>query len=544
MLRTFADLGFRWKIALPILLLATLLLAMGVLGMRGITQVVESTTTLTNRHLPGISLLLNADRDLYQAFIAERSLLDEGSGDHANDLLAAHTENLQQAYDRVHKFAAMQPGSEAMGLVADFDRGFALWKSTSLKVVQLSSTDPDAASRLSFGDSETQFEAMRGAINKLGELEDSAANAIGTEAIARGESQAWQQGVIITIGLFVCLVLVVGFPLLVTRPLHSLLYRIEQIADGDGDLRVRLDVLSKDELGKLSHAFNRFLDKLQPLIREVGRVTGEVADSAKSLAGMAAANDRLISSEHAAVDQVSTAATEMSVAVHEVARNAQNAADAARHAEVQSREGAQVVGVTINSIRQLAQEVESASDTIQTLEQETANIGAVLAVIKGIAEQTNLLALNAAIEAARAGEQGRGFAVVADEVRALAARTQESTKDIQQMIERLQVGVQNAVKATHSGSARARQSVEQAAGVDQALSVTGDSVQRINDMAAQIATACEEQSSVTEEIARNISDIRDLSNEAAQTSEQSTRASQHLSELSLGLAQLVGRFRV
>ena len=544
MLRVFADLGFRWKIALPILLLAILLVAMGALGVRGITQVAESSTTLTNRHLPAVSLLLNADRDLYQAFVAERSLLDESAHQYADQLRAAHAENLQQAYDRVHKFAAMQPGNEALALVAEFDRGYERWKATSLRVLEMSSSDPEGASRLSFADSEAQFEEARTAIDKLGELEDGAANAVGSGAIARGDALVWQQGLLIAIGLLVCLVLIVGFPLLVTRPLHSLLHRIEQIADGDGDLRVRLDVLSKDELGKLSHAFNRFLDKLQPLIKEVGRVTGEVADSAQSLAGMAAANDRLISSEHVAVDQVSTAATEMSAAVHEVARNAQNAADAARQAEVRSREGAEVVGATIHSIRQLAQEMESASTTIQTLEQETANIGAVLAVIKGIAEQTNLLALNAAIEAARAGEQGRGFAVVADEVRALAARTQESTKDIQQMIERLQIGVQNAVKATHSGSARARQSVEQAAGVDQALSVTGDSVQRINDMAAQIATACEEQSSVTEEIARNISDIRDLSNEAAQTSEQSTRASQHLSELSHGLAQLVGRFRV
>ncbi|TXR40891.1 methyl-accepting chemotaxis protein [Ectopseudomonas mendocina] len=544
MLRAFADLGFRWKIALPILLLAILLVAMGVLGVRGITQVAESSTTLTNRHLPAVSLLLNADRDLYQAFVAERSLLDESAHQYADQLRAAHAENLQQAYERVHKFAAMQPGNEALALVAEFDRGYERWKATSLRVLEMSSSDPEGASRLSFADSEAQFEEARTAIDKLGELEDGAANAVGSDAIARGDALVWQQGLLIAIGLLVCLVLIVGFPLLVTRPLHSLLHRIEQIADGDGDLRVRLDVLSRDELGKLSQALNRFLDKLQPLIKEVGRATGEVADSAQSLTEMAAANDRLISSEHVAVDQVSTAATEMGAAVHEVARNAQNAADAARQAEAQSREGAEVVGATIHSIRQLAQEMESASTTIQTLEQETANIGAVLAVIKGIAEQTNLLALNAAIEAARAGEQGRGFAVVADEVRALAARTQESTKDIQQMIERLQIGVQNAVKATHSGSARARQSVEQAAGVDQALSVTGDSVQRINDMAAQIATACEEQSSVTEEIARNISDIRDLSNEAAQTSEQSTRASQHLSELSHGLAQLVGRFRV
>ncbi|HUE93862.1 MAG TPA: methyl-accepting chemotaxis protein [Pseudomonas sp.] len=544
MLRIFADLGFRWKMALPILLLAALLVTMGFLGMRGIDQVADSSTRLTNRFLPGISLLLNADRDLYQAFVAERSMLGEGASAHASALEAAHAENLQQAYDRVHKFAAMQPGTEAMQLVAQFDSGFTRWKATSQQVLQLAGSDQQAASALSFAASEEQFEAMRTAIDKLGEMDDQAANDEGMAAIRLGETLSWQQGLIIAIGLLVCLVLVVGFPLLITRPLHSLLNRIEQIADGDGDLRVRLDVLSRDELGKLSHAFNRFLDKLQPLIKEVGRVTGEVESSAQSLAGMAAANDRLISSEHAAVDQVSTAATEMSSAVHEVARNAQNAADAARSAQVQSREGALVVGATIDSIRQLAQEVESASVSIQTLEQEAASIGAVLAVIRGIAEQTNLLALNAAIEAARAGEQGRGFAVVADEVRALAARTQESTKDIQLMIERLQVGVQNAVKATHSGSARARESVDQAAGVDQALTDTSDSVQRINDMTAQIATACEEQSSVTEEIARNISDIRDLSNEAALTSEQSAKASQHLSELSHGLTALVGRFRV
>lgn len=544
MLRIFADLGFRWKMALPILLLAALLVAMGFLGMRGIDQVADSSTRLTNRFLPGISLLLNADRDLYQAFVAERSMLGEGASAHAGTLEAVHAENLQQAYDRVHKFAAMQPGAEAMQLVAQFDSGFARWKATSQQVLQLASSDPQAASALSFAASEEQFETMRNAIDKLGEMDDQAANDEGMAAIRLGATLSWQQGLIIAVGLLVCLVLVVGFPLLITRPLHSLLNRIEQIADGDGDLRVRLDVLSRDELGKLSHAFNRFLDKLQPLIKEVGRVTEEVESSAQNLASMAAANDRLISSEHAAVDQVSTAAIEMSSAVHEVARNAQSAADAARSAQVQSREGALVVGATIDSIHQLAQEVESASASIQTLEQEAANIGAVLAVIRGIAEQTNLLALNAAIEAARAGEQGRGFAVVADEVRALAARTQESTKDIQLMIERLQIGVQNAVKATHSGSARARESVDQAAGVDQALTDTSDSVQRINDMTAQIATACEEQSSVTEEIARNISDIRDLSNEAAQTSEQSAKASQHLSELSHGLTALVGRFRV
>ena len=546
MIKMFSDLSFRWKIALPIMLLAVLFVAMGLVAMRGINQVAGSSTVLASRYLPGINVLLNADRDLYQAFVAERSLLlvRGGGGERGAVLKSEHTENLQQAYDRIHKFAAMQPGNEALKLVEAFDASFERWKATSLEVLRLAPADLIAARELSFTQSEEQFQATRDIIDQLGEMEDSSASQEGRSAIALGESVSWQQGLMILIGLGICLLLVIGVPLLVTGPLNRLLERISQIADGDGDLRTRLDVASDDELGRVCFAFNRFLDTLQPLIKEVGRVTGEVEVSAKQLADMAAENDRLISREHAAVDQVSTAATEMSSAVHEVARNAQSAADAARSAEDQSRNGAQVVGATISTIRQLAQEVEEASLKIQALEQEAASIDAVLAVIRGIAEQTNLLALNAAIEAARAGEQGRGFAVVADEVRALAARTQDSTKDIQQMIERLQLGVQDAVKATHAGSAKARQSVEQAAGVDVALAETGDSVQRINDMTAQIATACEEQSSVTEEIARNISDIRDLSNEALHTSERSAQASRHLSDLSRDLSSLVSRFRV
>ncbi|MCQ4314331.1 methyl-accepting chemotaxis protein [Pseudomonas stutzeri] len=544
MSRFFTNLGFRWKITLPVGFLALLLVLMGWSGMRGIDQTAESSSLLTKRYLPAISLLLNADRDLYQAFVAERSMLDSDAEEHVQALRESHAENLQQARDRVQQYAAMQPGAEALALVEQFNRGFEQWSAISQRVIEQIAVDPQAASALSFGDSEARFDAMRDAIDKLGELEDQASQREGEAAIAEGATAESLQAGLLLFGLLGCVLLVLVLPLVVLRPMRRLLDRVQQIAEGDGDLRARLDVRSNDELGRLGNAFNRFLDKLQPLIAEVGRVTEEVDAAARGMAGMAAINDRLIISEHAAVDQVSTAATEMSAAVHEVALNAQNASNAARDAENQSRQGAAVVSGTIQSIRQLAQEVESTSQTIEALAEETASIGAVLEVIRGIAEQTNLLALNAAIEAARAGDQGRGFAVVADEVRALAARTQDSTKDIQVRIERLQGGVAKAVQAMHAGSGKARDSVERAAGVDQVLAETSQSVQRINDMAAQIATACEQQSSVTEEIARNITDIRDLSNDAAANSAKSMQASQQLSTLSQSLAELVGRFRV
>ena len=234
----------------------------------------------------------------------------------------------------------------------------------------------------------------------------------------------------------------------------------------------------------------------------------------------------------------------MSASVHEVARHSNAAADETRHATELASSGRKIVDETATTIRKLANEVEEASMVIKQLATDSNDIGSVLDVIRGIAEQTNLLALNAAIEAARAGEQGRGFAVVADEVRTLASRTQQSTQEIQQMIERVQSSASNAVLAMDSGCTQAQLTVEKAATADEALQSIGQIIESINSMNSQIATAAVEQTAVAEEINRNVESINSSSEKTADGANQVAEASEQLSELSSRLRDLVSQFRV
>jgi methyl-accepting chemotaxis protein len=233
---------------------------------------------------------------------------------------------------------------------------------------------------------------------------------------------------------------------------------------------------------------------------------------------------------------------EMTATVHEVARNTDAAAQAAEQADAQAKEGNQVVASTVQSIRQLADAVDNTAEVIQTLANHSQNIGSVLDVIKGIAEQTNLLALNAAIEAARAGEQGRGFAVVADEVRTLASRTQQSTQEIHEMIESLQAGSKNAVAAMAKGKEQAHSSVELISKAGDSLQTISQTVATIYDMNTQIAAASEQQSTVAEEINRNITNIKSSSDLTAEKSRQSEKSSGELSNVAARLQELTAQF--
>ncbi len=321
---------------------------------------------------------------------------------------------------------------------------------------------------------------------------------------------------------------------------------VEIVADAlaNGDLSGRVDYKSKDEIGHIAVAFNRMADKFSTAITQVKDAISQLAAAAEETSVVNAQTTAGINQQQMETSQVASAITEMNSTVHEVARSAVSAAEAAKEADNTFIEGKRVVDRIIEAIGELAGEVEKSSDVIRELENESVNIGSVLDVIKGIAEQTNLLALNAAIEAARAGEQGRGFAVVADEVRTLAGRTQQSTQEIEEMINRLQSGANRAVQVMEVGKQKSLHGVEQATAAAEALNTINQAVERINTMNTQIASAAEEQSAVTEEINRNIVNINEVAEQTSEGSKQAAQASDDLARLAEQLKKLVGQFTV
>lgn len=330
----------------------------------------------------------------------------------------------------------------------------------------------------------------------------------------------------------------------VTRPILGVAAMLKNIASGEGDLTRRLEYAKQDELGELASWFNRFLDKLQPIIADVKLSVKDARSTADQSALIADQTSKGMQQQFREVDQVATAFQEMSATAQDVAHNAAQAAEAARTADQASREGLSVIGKTTSTIELLANEMNVAMQEVEGLANSSEKIGSVLEVIRSIAEQTNLLALNAAIEAARAGEAGRGFAVVADEVRNLAKRTQDSVEEIRQVIEGLQSGTKEVVSTMHSSHRQAQGSVEQ---VEQAVVVLrriSEAVSVITDMNMQIASAAEEQSSVAEEINRNVASIRDVTESISGQADESAKISQSLNTLANHQQSLMDQFRV
>ncbi|MEH6447591.1 MAG: methyl-accepting chemotaxis protein [Oleispira sp.] len=348
-------------------------------------------------------------------------------------------------------------------------------------------------------------------------------------------------------GLVCTLIAIIIMLWLVNRILIPLMLTVEvlqDLAEGEGDLTTRLKVGSQDELGQIASSLNQFLERLHSLITDIRVNSSSIAENAEKSATSAEQSTKGMVSQQEQLSQVATAVNEMSASALEVSGNALQAAEATEAARNGVAVGQKTVSETGDAIYKLTAEVEEASAVIEGLAADSQNIGQILTTIQGIAEQTNLLALNAAIEAARAGEQGRGFAVVADEVRMLAQRTQQSTGEIQIMIEKLQQGTAKVVTVMATGQEEAKNSVKKVNEANEALSTIIQQVDVINEMGQQIATAAEEQSKVANSISCNIVSIDDSARDVGEQSQNSSNIAIELDKLSQHLQSQVGRFKL
>ncbi|MCQ3031005.1 methyl-accepting chemotaxis protein [Pseudomonas syringae] len=328
----------------------------------------------------------------------------------------------------------------------------------------------------------------------------------------------------------------------ITRPLQQTLEVVNRIASGD--LTHTITITRRDELGVLQQGIQRMGATLRDLISGIRDGVTQIASAAEELSAVTEQTSAGVNNQKIETDQVATAMQEMSATVHEVARNAEQASVAAANADTQARDGDKVVGEAITQIEKLASEVLRSSDAMTLLEQESDKIGKVMDVIKAVAEQTNLLALNAAIEAARAGEAGRGFAVVADEVRGLAQRTQQSTEEIESLIAGLQNGTRQVSQIMLGSRALTDNSVALTRKAGTSLESITQTVSSIQAMNQQIAAAAEQQSSVADEISRSIVSVRDVCEQTAEASEETAASSVELARLGGQLQMMVGHFKV
>lgn len=388
-------------------------------------------------------------------------------------------------------------------------------------------------------------------VNELLELIDS------LEEMADGKVEGETEEINSIKGLvnkLIALVLVVGIGVAVAayyfsynavvKPIRKTAHLLKDIAEGEGDLSVRLEVLSSDEVGEVALAFNHFVEKLSGVVIKIKQSAERLTDFAEGMAVSNTKSQQGLQNQQAETDMVASAMNQMTTTVQEIARYASESSHTIEAANAVSDEGYVVVKQSMSVINELATELQKAGEVIATLEKDSQHIGGVLDVIKGIAEQTNLLALNAAIEAARAGEQGRGFAVVADEVRALAGRTQLSTDEIQKMINSLQSSALQSVQVMDRGQNKASDSVEQSSKLGNTLTEISKTISQLSQFILQIAASTEEQSGVAEEINRNIIRIRDLGVETVEVVSKATNDSIQLATLAKEMQDQVSHFTV
>ncbi|WP_394182775.1 methyl-accepting chemotaxis protein [Marinomonas posidonica] len=531
----------RVKSSLPVVVMAltfvVTLLALGFI----INQLKASLNEHTNHYEKAISVILNADRDAYQAKLAEQRIVADLGDVKSEEVDRA--DNIQQVKDRFNLYKEhMSIAPQVVNSLGDFDKAFDAWVKASEAMVQ---TDTNAANYLSVEkQANDTFSTMR-------DILDAAGVAVYEHAIeskkvleAQLASSMRVATIVVIIGVLIAVWFSYKTPKTLTDQVRYLGQRIREISEGDGDLTQRIEFSTKDELGDLANEFNNFVENLRGIISSIhqqanalGKVTSQLNDAASKT------TDITGSLSNASASIVS-AGHQMDMSNQQMAEVAREAANEANNSSSLTENGITAVNKSHSAVTELVSDIELALGRSDELQKSSESIASVLEVIRNIAEQTNLLALNAAIEAARAGEQGRGFAVVADEVRTLATRTQDSTNEIEAMIEQLKVNVAESSKAIQNSRNNADFTVNNFGDVTKAFQDLQESFAKVQEMAAQTAQATQEQSTVANDINQNMLSLKEQTDSVQAVSDTIKKQSSDISDLYKALDKQVGSFKV
>ncbi len=523
-----------------------------------LTPIVSTEIPKLNDLNKSIELILNADRDAYQVIIAETMLMNTADTDRET-LVQDHTDNLDQVRNRMEQ-ASLHFNGQATKSYNEFKSLYNTWREKADKIVEYSS-DPmkiTFARRIANGSGLEAFSTMRDKINEITEvLEDQIkvandqVNASSDRATDRAEDSIASAGrtttVFLMAGIIGSVTIVTGLILVsmtVTSGLSRMLDRVVDIASGDGDLTKKVEIKSNDELGKLGGAINQFIDKVSQIIAMVQEASDQVSSTSSALAQQGRELENNMNDQRGRIMQVSSAITQMSSSVHEVANQCTTAAEAADSSDRTASEGSLAVEQTVSGMDSIRSAMSATSEVVVSLGDKSDHIGEIVQVINDIADQTNLLALNAAIEAARANEHGRGFAVVAEEVRKLAERTQSATEEIAESIRAIQDETQQAITRMEEGTHRVENGTEQAAQAGSHIGTIVAGVREVSSMLSSIAASTQEQSAVSEEIASSMESIAMIADSATQSASSSAGAADELSQQAVTLESLVAQFKL
>ncbi|BCG25611.1 chemotaxis transducer [Pseudomonas tohonis] len=524
-------------------LLALMVLAMGGINLYETGRMDAASTEVRGTWLPGVVALseLGAAIGDTRALTLRSIIVDEPTvRQHTMARIKANLQALPKQFDA---YESAITEAENRKLYDHFVSTYETYRGLQQQILDaVDAGRIDDADRLANGPLAEYAGAMTKALDEL--IRFNAENAFAAAQLS--DEAADEARVVAVVALSAILLITVGAATLLTRsiilPLGDAVAIAERVASGD--LSRDISVVGKDEPALLLAALKGMQANLRATIQQIGSSSDQLASASEELHAVTEDSNRGLHQQNAEIEQAATAVNEMTAAVEEVARNAASTAAASKESDDEGRRGFAQVNEAIASIRTLAGQVTQASVQASELANQTRDISTVLDVIRGIAAQTNLLALNAAIEAARAGEAGRGFAVVADEVRSLAQRTQSSTEEIEVMIDNIQTGTQGTVGALLAGAEQAEQTLRSAASAGAALERITASISQINERNLIIASASEEQAQVAREVDRNLMNIRDLSMQTAAGANQTSASSQELSRLAIELSTMVTRFRV